>query len=98
MSLTTVISDATGQIKFADTITGTSPVIYSVAPSTSLVLLPQFGVGGTTSFNLNWTAGTLQFTTNLANPNWQNVPTTNGQQSLLVNPTLPQEYLRLIKP
>ena len=60
-----------------------------------LVADPTSGANGLAIW---WANGTMQSTTNLAAPNWQNVPTTNGQTSIRINPALPCQFFRVVQP
>ena len=64
-------------------------------PAYQLVADPT---SGATGLAIWWANGTLQSTTNLAAPNWQNVPTTNGQISIRINPALPCQFFRVVQP
>jgi len=96
--LTQISSDATGQIRFGDSIAATNQVVYSIEPSSGND--PQLFAGAVRSnqFVLTWTGGQLQHTTNLTFPNWQNVPTSNGQFSIRINLLQPKEFFRTITP
>ena len=102
----TATAGGSGQIQFDDAPGGTSPVVYSIAEgapvgqlapqeSVQLVADPTIGAKGLAIW---WINGTLQSTTNLAAPNWQNVPTTNGQTSIQFNPALPCQFFRVVQP
>jgi hypothetical protein len=102
----TATAGGSGQIQFGDTPGGTSPVVYSIAEgaavgqlapqeSVQLVADPTIGANGLAIW---WVNGTLQSTTNLAAPNWQNVPTTNGQTSIQFNPAFPCQFFRVVQP
>jgi hypothetical protein len=105
----TATAGGLGQIQFGDAPGSTSPVVYSIAEGAAVAqlapLAPQLfmqpAAGPTSGANglaIQWANGTLQSTTNLAAPYWQNVPTTNGQTSIWINPALPCQFFRVVAP
>jgi len=94
--LTQVQSDGTGQMHFWDSIVATNQVVYSIERSSSNETQLFVGSVMGNQFVLTWTGGQLQHTTNLSPPNWQNVPTTNGQFSIRINLREPKEFFRTI--
>jgi hypothetical protein len=94
--VTNTTANVSGQIQFTDTPGTINPVVYSVTEGTSAhaKLSEQLSAGGLT---ISWTggSGTLQTTTNLTSPNWQNVMTTNGP--VLINPALPRQFFRVVQ-
>ncbi len=97
--LTNVLSNASGQIQFQDSATSVFAVNYVV--SIPALVGPRLYTSMTANgLAISWTVGsaTLQATTNLISPNWQTVPTTNGQDSVFINPVLPMQFFRLVQP
>ena len=88
-TLLTLNSGETGRIAFSDVAGSTNGVHYSVEPD-----LQTFVQRGPNGFVISWTGGWLQRATTLSPPNWQNVPTTNGQFSIRINPFEPMEFFR----
>jgi hypothetical protein len=102
----TATAGGSGQIQFGDAPGGTSPVVYSIAEGAAVgqlaplapQLFMQLVAGPTSGANglaIWWANGTLQSTTNLAAPYWQNVPVTNGQSRIVINPNLPMQFFRV---
>jgi hypothetical protein len=102
----TATAGGSGQIQFGDAPGGTSPVVYSIAEGAAVgqlaplapQLFMQLAAGPTSGANglaIWWANGTLQSTTNLAAPYWQNVPVTNGQSRIVINPNLPMQFFRV---
>jgi hypothetical protein len=91
-----ITANASGQIQFTDTPGTINPVVYSVTAGSSTranLSLQKF----TNGLAISWTggSGTLQSTTNLLSPNWQNVLTTNGP--VLINPGMPRQFYRIVQ-
>jgi parallel beta-helix repeat protein len=91
-----ITANASGQIQFTDTPGTINPVVYSVTAGSSTranLSLQKF----TNGLAISWTggSGTLQSTTNLLSPNWQNVLTTNGP--VLINPGMPRQFFRIVQ-
>jgi hypothetical protein len=93
IALMTTNSGSSSAITFADLPGTPNFVLYSVESfidRNSRVLLEKSGNG----FVISWTSGKLERATTLSPPNWQEVPTTNGQFSIRINPVEPMEFYR----
>jgi mannuronan 5-epimerase len=88
--LMTVKPDSAGSINFVDVIDNTNSVDYSIEPG--------FRVSAQMASNrvaVSWTGGILQHATSLSPPNWQDVPTTNGQFRIKLKISEPMEFFRI---
>jgi len=89
LPLLTLPSSSAGTITFADVAGTTNAVLYSVEPGSQVFVERQAD-----GFLISWTGGRLQRTKTLSPPNWQDVPVTNGQFTLRINPVEPMEFFR----
>jgi len=94
MDLLTLDADATGKITFTDVAGTTNQVAYSVEAGSQVTLEKRLMEG----FVVSWTSGKLQSATRLSPPDWQDVPTTNGQFSIRINPAEPMRFFRTSDP
>jgi parallel beta-helix repeat protein len=93
LPLLTVTSDATGKINFTDVLGTTNEVLYSIETDSTnpwRVFVERLA----DELAFSWTDGRLQRATNLAPPDWQDVPITNGQFVIHIKTTEPMEFFR----
>jgi hypothetical protein len=93
--------------KFFSTADAAGNVFLNFAPTPPPVIWPSLPGAGTTNLNISWSAVTgvtyqVQFTTNLASPNWQplgSVTAATTNASLPDNsPVAPQRFYRVVIP
>lgn len=88
--LTSGYADAAGIMHFFDVIGSVNPILYSLEP------VPQVSVKRMTDgFLISWTAGKLQHATTLSPPNWQDVPVSPNQVSVIISFPEPMDFFRV---
>jgi parallel beta-helix repeat protein len=90
-----VESDSAGKVQFTDVLGTTNAVHYSIesaAANTAQISVERLAG----ELVVSWKGGKLQRATNLAPPNWQDVPVTNGQSQIHIQAAEPMEFFRVI--